>query len=486
MGSLRDSAVFGVKWMGVSGILLLILHLVQTSLLAHLLPRDDFGLMGMVLVVIGFAQAFSDLGLSNAIIYRQDIKDDTLSSIYWLNLISGFTIAAVIGSASWKIASFYQDSRLIDPVFLATLTFAISPFGLPFQVLLQRNLKFGCLSVIEVFSSICGVVVGVGLAWVGFGVFSLIWGLLTNTIVKAVLLVFAGWRIWHPRAHFHRGDLKGFFSFGFYQMGERGVNFLSANMDYLLIGRFLGAEVLGVYVLAYRLVIQPLTRLNPILTRVAFPIFSKRQSDDAALCRGYLEVSRLLGFVGFPVLVGLGVTAPIFVPLFLGDGWESTIYLVQILIPVGIWKCLGNPLGSILLAKGRVDIGFKFNFFTFAVYLLAFRCAVEFGIFAVAGVYTILGALVFGVGQAILKSSIGLGFAIYFSAIIRWLTMSLVMGFIVFFAEKYLNNWIFDQLYLQISLTILGIFVYGLLGVVFESKFLKELWKWIALYRKEI
>src|SRR5665647_1771296 len=193
------------------------------------------------------------------------------------------------------------------------------------------------------------------------------------------------------RAAARLADLKGYIGFGLYQMGERSIYYWAANIDYLLIGRYLGPEQLGVYTIAYNLVVMPLTKLTPVLTRVAFPIFAKRQDADAALRRGYLELIELVAFATFPLLVGLAASASVAVVALFGAAWVPSVLLVQLLTPMGMMKTISSPSGSLLLAKGRADIGFWFNVINTAVTVGVLYVAVRFGTAAVAAAHSVLG-----------------------------------------------------------------------------------------------
>lgn len=477
---LRASAVSGVKWTGASAVLTAGLQFLQMSVLARLLQPDDFGLMGMVMVTIGFAQAFADLGVSNAVIHRQDVTDAHLSTLYWLNILCSAGVFGLVAGASPWIADFYGEPRLTRLIGWTAMIFPVTAVGHLFQMLLQKTLRFERLARVEVMAVAAGTAVAVVSAIYGQGVFSLIWGQLASAGVRTCGFVAMGWRTWRPGLRFRRGDLTGYLRFGAYQMGERSINYLSSNMDYVVIGRFLGTEVLGAYVLAYQLVILPISRINPILTRVAFPVFARRQADDASLRRGYLEMSRLLGFALFPVLIGLGVTSPIFVPLFLGSGWESTVHLVRILALVGISRGLGNPLGSILLAKGRVGFGFLWNAIALAVYTTAFWTFAQEGVYAVAWSYAVLSATIFTVGQVVLRGMIGLNVRAYFSGLSRSLAMGAAMGGLLLAAMPTLGRIWSDDLVLQLVLTALGVCLYGLFAFAFERPFLREMWGWMT------
>ena len=149
--------------------------------------------------------------------------------------------------------------------------------------------------------------------------------------MSVVILATVGWRSSRPKLHFRWSDTRGYVSFGLYQMGERSVNQLASNLDYLIIGRVLGPAVLGPYSLAYQLVVMPIFKINPVLAGVAFPVFALRQRNLDALRRGFARMSGLLVFAVYPFLVGLIVLAPLVVPVFYGDRWAAAIPLVQVL-----------------------------------------------------------------------------------------------------------------------------------------------------------
>ncbi len=337
------------------------LQFITLAVLARLLSPSDFGLMGMLMVVIGFAHAFADMGISNAIIHRQDATIDQLSSLYWLNIIAGVIVFCVVCASTPLIVRFYHEPQLPNLLYLTAAIFLIVPLGQQFQILLQRELKFDGLAKIEIATAIVNSAVAVGSAFAGIGVYSLILGQLAATFAKTLLLIVAGWHQWCPTLHFAKRDLKGYMSFGLYQMGERSVNYLNSNLDYLLIGSMLGAKTLGYYTLAYNLIIKPSTMINPVITKVAFPVFSLIQNETEKLRRGYLKALQFLATINFPMMVGLAIIAPVAVPVIFGEQWQPSIILIQILTIVGLLRSTGNPVGALLLAKGRADLGFKWN-----------------------------------------------------------------------------------------------------------------------------
>jgi O-antigen/teichoic acid export membrane protein len=381
--SLKSRAVHGVKWSGMSTTVTTVLNLLQTAVLARLLAPADFGLMAMLMVVIGLAQIFTDMGIRNAIIQRRETTRDELSSLYWLNIFSGVAVFLLLMASSPLIVRLYNEPLLGGLVFWMALTFIISSVSNQYYILLQKDLKFKRLAGFEIVSMAIGATVAICSAFWGQGVFSFIWGHLATASSKTVMALFC-WRSWAPRLHFSRRDLDGYISFGMYQMGQRGVDYLSWNLDKLLIGRLLGSEALGYYSVAYQLMVYPMRLINPVVTQVAFPVFSSIQEDDERLRNGYLAMTRVMAFVNIPVYLGLFAVAGPVIGLCLGEGWRPVIDVFRILALLGVSFSLGNSLGSILLAKGRADIGFWSNLLCLPVFAGAIVIGSFWGILGVA------------------------------------------------------------------------------------------------------
>jgi len=393
------------------------LQFITIAILARLLSSSDFGLIGMITVVTGLAQAFADMGISNAIIHRQDATRDQLSSLYWLSIGAGAIVFCVICVSTPLIAGFYREPRLHGLLYLTAAAFLIAPFGQQFQVLLQRDLRFGTLAKIEITTAVVNSTVVMASAFSGLGVYSLIWGQLSAAFARVVLLLHVGRRHWMPGFHFARQDLKGYTSFGIYQMGERAINYLSANIDFILVGRLLGPAPLGFYSLAYQIALFPLTKVNPVITRVAFPSFARVQSDNPLFRKGYSLVVNYISLLSFPMMAGMFVVAPEFIVLFFGAKWEPAVPLLRMFCVIGAFKSLVNPVGSVLLAKGRPDIGFYWNAFVTVAACVAVIVGVHWGINGVASAILILHVPLFFIIQLIVNRLIDMRFIQYVKAV---------------------------------------------------------------------
>ncbi|GMM69666.1 MOP flippase family protein [Alteromonas sp. MTD1] len=362
--NLKASAIAGVKWTSVSLIIATLIQFLQLSILARYLRPDEFGIMAIIVVVIGFSQAFMDMGISKAIVQRQDVTSNQLSSLYWLNVFSGCLLSIVVFATAPLLGSFYENNDISELIYKLSPVFLITAFGNQYRVLCQKTLQFNLLAFIDLTSAVLSFCVAITLAVNGGGVDALVYAMLTNAVSSSILLLFIGVRNYQrPKFRFNHSEVKSFYSFGFFQMGERSINYVSANLDKMLIGKMIGLQSVGFYNMAWQLVAFPLAKINPVVNKVAFPIYSKIQNDNALLNKYYSLSIRLLGLITVPILIFLATYSNDVVFIVFGYGWEESASLVRLLAVIGIYKALSNPGGALLLALGRADIGFYWNVF---------------------------------------------------------------------------------------------------------------------------
>ncbi len=472
--SLKQEAVKGVKWSGAATSVNLVLQFAQLFVLAYLLDPADFGLFAMARIIMGLALAVSDVGISNAIIQSQSVTKQQLSTLYWLSIGVGFLLFILLWIGAPVIAGFYQEEALLPLIFWIGLNFIFSPFGQQFQKLMEKELIFRELSLIQIGAGIAGTVATIWLAYAGNGVLSLVWGQLLRTILLAGCYATFGWRRWRPEFYFNLSEIDAYIRFGLFQMGERLVNYFGANADYIVIGRVWDAEILGLYSFAYELVLRPVQLLNPVIVRVAFPIFSKKQTDNVALRYGYAQVLRLLATIMAPLFTGIALTADIFIPAFFDPKWVPSIIFIQVLCTVGFLKALANPSGSILLAKGRADLGFYWNLGVATINLLLFIAVVTQGALAVAISYSLVSILFSLATWKLIQHLIELDFKAYFSAITPPILGSVVMGIVVL-ALRQISVVSNSQILLFAILATAGSLSYLALTVATQQNYVKAL-----------
>lgn len=381
--ALSKTAASGGLWTGISAVTQVILRLAQLAILGRLLSPSDFGLIAMIMVVVGFAMAFSDMGISNAVIHHRHVSKVQLSSLYLLNLVVGLIIFIALLFSSPVVAGLYGEPKLVRLLQYTSAIFLIIPLGQQFQVLLQKNLKFKKLAIIDVCSTSFGVFSSCLAAYNAQGPFSLVIGQVVSVSSKSILLYIYGREIWNPSFQLSLRATKKFLSFGLFQVGERSIAYFSKQFDKLLIGVLLGAEILGFYSVAYQLMMRPYQSINPIITKVAFPVFAQIQNDNDRLRHHFLMVIKIISFILIPIYSGMIFLAEPLISILMGKGWGAAVPILQGLSVLGILYSLGNPMGSLLLAKGRADIGFYYNLLSLFLYSGAVWIGAKHGVMGI-------------------------------------------------------------------------------------------------------
>ena len=361
---------------------------VTIIILARLLSPSDFGLIGMVMVVIGFVGLFKDLGTSAAVIQRKGVSEELLSSIFWVNVAFGVLAMVVLFVLSPLAASLYHEPRLTPLLGVLSLTVFISGLSVLQQAILERDLAFHTLAKVEISAIACGSVVAVGLAMLGAGVWSLVYQSLTVTLVTTVLLWVSS--AWRPKMIFCWTEVKLVSSYSLNLTGFNIFNYFARNADYLLIGRFLGAQDLGYYTLAYRIMLYPLQSISAVIGRVMFPVYSQIQDDDVMFRRVYLNVAGGIALITFPMMLGLMALSGPFVLTAFGSQWRPVVLLLMIFAPVGLAQSIGTTVGAIYQAKGRTDWMFRWGVAAGILVIIAFVIGLQWGIVGVAAAYAII------------------------------------------------------------------------------------------------
>ena len=380
--NLSIPAIQGIGWTGLSRILCVAVSFAVTSVLAHLLSPGDFGLLAMVIVFVNFASIFHDLGLSAAIIQKQNLTDVHLSSCFWINVFVGTIITLSLMLLSPFIASFYNKEGLVPIIIAISTTFFISSFSSIHAAILTKQLDFKPLAIIEITAVIVAGLFAIIFAMIGFGV----WSLVFRQLIFTALIAFSLWFYsdWRPKFILSFREIKGLFSFGLNLTGSVFINYFVRNLDNLLIGKFWGSTLLGYYNLAYELLLFPLSNISAVIGKVIFPSMSIVQ-DDKEKARGiYISTTRYISAVTFPLMTGIFVCSPYIVRVFFGSQWERSIFLIQVLSVIGLIQSIGTTVGWIYKSQGRTDIMLKWEFFALMVISTSFFIGVKWNIEGVA------------------------------------------------------------------------------------------------------
>ncbi len=465
---LNDSTLKGIRWTTFSSVITAFLHLSQIIILSRFLTKSEFGLASLSIVVLGFAQTFVDMGFSNAIIHKQNSSESQLGTLYWMNFIAGIIVANIIYFSSGSIASFYNEPGMVPLLKVISICFVIIPLGLQFKVLFQRDLRFNLLAIQETIGALFGFVAALYFAINNYGAFSIVNGYLFNILITNFLFLTYGVRKYPVKLVFKLSEVKEYIRFGMFQTGEKTINYFNTQFDVMIIGKILGAETVGVYSISKQLVLRPAQVINPIVTRVSFPVMSILQNDLIRIKSIYMKTINFLSSVNFPIYLGIFLLSEEIVLLLFGENWTQAISVVKILSLYAALRSTINPIGSLTLAMGRVDIGFFWNlivFFTlpFAVYIGTF-----FGLDGVCFALVIYILLLFIPNWRFQVSVLcGAGFREYHLEILKPLVLTLIASI-----APIISLYFIDNLYVRIlAVSILGTVSAGIVNYLFNKPF---------------
>jgi PST family polysaccharide transporter len=353
----------------------------------------------MAMIFILFTQAIGELGIAAAVVQQQASDDLYLHTAFWSNLVLSLLMYLATLFFAMPIASFLGDAAVTPLIQVLAIIFPITGLSVVPRALLEKEFKFQKLTHRELLSEVAFGVVGLSFALLGQGT----WSLVAAAIAQRVASIATMWWAvpWRPRWQFSASLLQTMLRFSLPVMWSNLLNKGLANIDYFVIGRWLGSDALGYYTLAFQLAVVPLQRTVGILRRVAFPAFSLVQQDSRRLQTGFTTATKYLFLPLLPLSIMVMLFAPEFIRLFYADKWQTSIILTQILAIAGLFYGF-DIVEPLYFAIGRP----QFRVWIIAMRLLVFAISVTFllptlGLIGVALSLTISVAISATVGFAL-------------------------------------------------------------------------------------
>ncbi|MBR0960133.1 lipopolysaccharide biosynthesis protein [Bradyrhizobium japonicum] len=326
------------------------LRLSVMAALARLLDPQDFGLVAMTTAVTGILQLFTTAGLSSATVQQDTVTNEQMSTLFWVNLGLGMVLALLCAATAPALVKFYHEPRLFWLTVVAGLGFFLSAVAVQHSALLQRQLRYTTLTVIEVLSQVASFAAGVAMAVGGLGYWAILGMTLISTVVYTVCVwVATGWIPGPPR---RTAGVRGMLSFGGIVTLNSLVVYVAYNFEKLLLGRYWGADALGIYERGYRLVNLPTAELNAAIGGVAFSGLSRIQNDLPRLKSYFLKGYTVVLSLTLPITVFCAVFVDDIVEVVLGPKWRDTEIIFRLLTPTILVFGIINPLAWLLYSAG--------------------------------------------------------------------------------------------------------------------------------------
>jgi PST family polysaccharide transporter len=368
-----------------------LLRLVPLMVLARLLGPKDFGLVGMVTAFTGVLELFRDFGLSAAAVQRPTVSQEQSSTLFWINVLVGTLLGLLAVAMAPAVAAFYHEPRLSAVTLVLGMGFILNAAGVQHSVLLQRQMRFSALAVINTLALLVSAVIGILGAWAGYGYWALVAMTVTQPLSNTVgLWLAASWVPGPP----HRGaGVRSMLRFGGTLTLNGLVVYIASNFEKVLLGRYWGADAIGIYGRAYQLVRIPTDNLNGAVGEVAFSALSRVQNDPGRIKNYFLKGYSLVLAMTLPLTVACALFADDLILVLLGPKWKDAAAIFRLLAPTILVFATANPLSWLLSSLGMVGRLLKMALAIAPLMILSYIFGLPYGPRGVAIAYSAVMSL---------------------------------------------------------------------------------------------
>ena len=467
----------GMVTMGSQGVRF-VLQMVSTMVLARLLTPADYGLIGMVSVVVAFATMFKDAGLSMATVQKDNISHEQISTLFWINVLISVVLGVCVLLGSPLVAAFYGKPELTAVTAILSISFIISGLSIQHAALLRRHMRFGNLAILQIVTQTITVVVTILLALYGWRYWALVGGSLTTAFATVILTFF--FCPWIPGRMQKGTGIRDMLKFGGYLTGFNFLNFFSRNLDNILIGKYLSVEQLGYYSKAYQLLMFPLQQIRAPITQVAIPVLSRLQNSPERYRRAFLSIQEKMCILMVPFVGILAGTSDWIIQIILGEQWLPASPIFLWLSMIAVFQTALSGSGWLFVTQGRTKEMMQWGIIGSILNIISFIVGLKWGAVGVAASYSISGVFI--------RTPIYLWWAcrrgpvsirVYFTLIVRYLSPAIL---IYLFIQSFRLQWPDMNPFCGLLLSFGIYFLVGVVMVIINShtrSHLKEMLLWV-------
>jgi len=378
-----DSHKHAMRWNAYAQAAGSVGQIVITLLLVRLLDASDFGRLALVYLVSGLVALLDEGSFSTRLIATEDQRSRSLNVVFWQELLVGIGFSVIVVLAAPSLSIIYDQPDLTAYLLTLAPVFLITGPRRFYQTLLVRDFDFRGMGIVRMIAVVVYICLTVVLAKAGYGVWSLVYGLIVRMIIESVGFSIAGLSYFKPSRPPVFSWKTGYGRPGFAKVGERVLNYIIERLDIIIIGKALGADALGVYDVFKRLSIGLYQQVVPLVMRVGLPILAKVQRQPTLLAEAYLKQVRYICYILFPAYLFQALFAEPIVALVFGEDWLAYV-------PIFVWisllllvRSIGAPVNGLLMARGFIKRELIYSFAIVAVLAATLLYFVQGGLEAV-------------------------------------------------------------------------------------------------------
>lgn len=468
---LGGRAIRGVFWSAIERFGPQAIQFIVSVILARLLLPEEFGLVAMLTVFIALGKVLLDSGFVYALVQKKNATEVDFSSVFYLNLFIGLACTAILCFTAPIIARFYGEPLLTPLTRVLSLNFVFGAFGLVQIALLMKKLDFRVLARATLVASVGSGGVAIGMALLGFGIWSLVAQSLSLVFFTSLLLwAFSTWR---PQAVFSLAVLRDLFGFASRLLVSGVLDTIFSGIYTVVIGKVFSPATLGYYMRAYSLQQLPAETFAAIVSRVMFPVFSEIQDDLSRLRDGFRQTIRAVGMINFPLMIGLIVCAKPLILVLFTEKWIPAVPFLQMLAVVGLFVPLNSMNLNVLLARGRSDLYLRLILIKVLIILIVLVFTARLGIKAILAGQIVSTVMIYVLASSVNHVIVGHGTKAQARDLWPYLATAGIMGGVV-----YALTWLLfaHPFMLLLTQVVLGCLLYVILCRSFRLPVFMDAW----------
>lgn len=431
--------------------------------MARLLSPSDFGITALPAVFMAIASTIQDGGLANALIRKKEVTNKDLSTTFYYSICLGVVLYLTLFLSAPLIADFYHTPILVSLIRVTAIGFLFSPLITPQNILLRRRLDFKTLTKISLVTRVFGATVGIVMAYVGYGV----WSLVISNLLAGMFTLLIAWLVvrWLPKYGWSKESFKYLWGYGNKIMFSAIIENLYSNIAPVFIGKYYSPAQLGIYNRAQGYASMPSQNITGAINNVSFPVLSKMQDDTEKLAYNYRRMLRLSAFVIFPIMLMLSALARPLVITMITEKWEHSIIFLQIMCFSMMWYPIHAINLNLLMVKGRSDLFFRLEIIKKITGISILLITLPMGLvpFCYGGIFSSMVALI--INTYYIGKLIHIGYIKQMKDLLPIFSLSMFVWIVIHISNYFISNYIV-QLIVGGSV---GLIVY--LGFAFLFKF---------------
>jgi len=453
--SLKKKTAVGVLWSGVERFSAQGIRFLVVIVLARLLTPKDFGLIAMMAIFLGLAQSLVDSGFSQALVRKQDRTETDNCTVFYFNIVVGLILYLILYITAPFVSSFYDEPQLTKIMRVVSTVVIINSFSVVQRALFTTSVNFKVQAYATIFSAVLSGIIGIIMAYQGFGV----WTLVAQQIIAAFINTLALWfySSWRPVLLYSWRSFRELFSFGSKMLLSGLLDTVYVNLYRIVIGKIYNATNLGYYNNAQHFAELPSSNITSILQRVTYPVLCSIQGEKKRLVKVYRQLLRLSAFIVFPLMCTLAAVASPLIDVLLGEKWH---FVATLLVPLCfgmMWYPIHAINLNLLMVAGRSDLFLKLEVIKKILGVTILVSSIPFGLVMMCYATIASSLLCLFINTYYTKKLIGVGFFMQIYDIMPTLILSISMWCIVSVVGSFITS-IYGQLIFGLLLA-LAIFI---------------------------